>query len=158
MQRECCIPYGHIDHEGRLDLVIRFGTKAIIVVEVKKGDADESDTMKQTGYRRWLDDQPYPKKQKHPVLLVVSAEEEVYQDFDVVSWGDVCIEMRRLAIDLKNEGRVAAAAMILAFVAAVEQNLLGFSARVVRDICKGRPVPFNPWVVDHVERFLKKLE
>jgi len=126
VQRECCIPYGHIDQEGRLDLVIRFGTQALIVVEVKKGTADESDTDKHTGYRRWLNAQPYPQRQKHSVLLVVSAEEDLYQDFVVLSWADVCIEMRLLAINLRNEGHVAAAAMILAFVAAVEQNLLGF--------------------------------
>ncbi|HEV3144994.1 MAG TPA: hypothetical protein VGZ47_13975, partial [Gemmataceae bacterium] len=29
IQRECCIPYGHTDHEGRLDLVIRFAGTAI---------------------------------------------------------------------------------------------------------------------------------
>ncbi len=31
-----------------------------------------------------------------------------------------------------------AAAMVLAFVAAVEQNLLGFSPKIVQDICEGR--------------------
>ena len=50
------------------------------------------------------------------------------------------------------------AAMVLAFVAAVEQDLLGFSRRVVQDICEGRLVLFNVEVVDHIEKFLKRLE
>ncbi len=158
VQREYCIPYGHIGQEGRLDLVIRCDGHALIVVEVKKGDAEESDTTKHAGYRRWLDEQHYPKEQKHSVLLAASAEDEVYEDFVFLSWETVCINMCRFAIDLRNEGRVTSAALVLAFVAAVEQNLLGFSAAQLREVWHGRSATFNPRVVDHLERFLDNRE
>jgi hypothetical protein len=135
VQREYCIPYGHIDQEGRLDLVIRCDDQALIVVEVKKGDAEESDTTKHTGYRRWLEQQPCPKEQKHSLFLAVSAEEEAYEDFVFLSWETACINMRRFAITLRNEHRVTTAALVLAFVAAVEQNLLGFSAGPAHEEC-----------------------
>jgi hypothetical protein len=156
VQRECCIPHGHIDQEGRLDLVIRYGDQAIIVVEVKKGGAEGADRGKHGGYKQWLAEQKCP----HPyfVFMATSAEEETNKDF--LPWADVCIEMRLLAVGLCNERppRLTAAAMILAFVGAVEQNLLGFSAEFVRKICNGRIIFFNAKIVDHVERFLKKLE
>ena len=157
-KRECCIPHGHEDHEGRLDLVIRYGDKAIIVVEVKKGDADEADTDKHEGYNEWLDEQDYPKECKYPVLLAVSAENGAYKGFQFVPWGSLCLEMRRLAVELRREKRVTTGAMVLAFVAAVEQNLLGFSAKLVQAICGGKVVPFNTAVVDHLERFVNTPE
>jgi hypothetical protein len=54
VERESCIPYGHLDQEGRLDIEIRYGGQAIIVVEAKKGGAEGADTGKHTGYKRWL--------------------------------------------------------------------------------------------------------
>jgi hypothetical protein len=156
VQRECCVPHGHQDHEGRLDLVIRFGDKAIIVVEVKKGDAEGADTEKHCGYNIWIEEQNCGHKRA--VFLAASAEEEVYEGFSYCSWATVCVEMRRLAISICREGRVTAAAIVLAFVAAVEQNLLGFPRRIVRDICEDRRVLFNVEVVDHLEKFIKRLE
>jgi hypothetical protein len=156
VQRECCIPHGHADQEGRLDLVIRFGDVAIIIVELKKGSAADADTGKHSGYSRWLDQQNY--RHKYSLFLAESAQEEIEDDFTFLSWQMLCVEMRRLAIDSCKSGRVTAAAMVLAFVAAVEQNLLGYSARQVQDVCAGRPVLFNPDVVDHIERFIEKLE
>ena len=91
------------------------------------------------------------------VFLATSAEEET-EDF--LSWADVCIEMRLLAIDLckERDPQLMAAAMVLAFVAAVEQNLLGFSAEFVRKICNRQVGFFSAKVVDYVESFVKKLE
>lgn len=154
-KRECCIAHGHEGHAGRLDLVIRYGDKALIVVEVKKGDADEADTSKQYGYKQWIDEQ---NCKTYPVLVAVAANEAMYEDFPFVSWGSLCIEMRRLAVNFCRESRVTTAAMVLAFVAAVEQNLLGFSAGLVQEICKGRVALFNAAVVDHLERFVNALE
>jgi hypothetical protein len=157
VQRECCVPYGHIDHEGRLDLVIRYGDRAMIVVEVKKGGAEAADTAKHTGYKVWLEQQDC--LHKCSILLAVSAEEEMYESFSFLSWGELCIEMRVLATVLKDKPQsTLAAAMVLAFVAAVEQNLLGFSAAFVRNICKRQVAFINARVVDHIETFLKKSE
>jgi hypothetical protein len=51
-----------------------------------------------------------------------------------------------------------AAAMVLAFVAAVEQNVLGFSAKFVQRICKGNAPFFNAEVVHYMERVLKNVK
>jgi len=154
VQRECWVPYGHTDQEGRLDLVIRFGDKALIVVEVKKEDAEGVDTDKHCGYNRWIDEQNYPHK--YAVLLATSAEEEAYEEFSFRSWATVCVEMRRLAIDICKGGRVTTAAIVLAFVAAVEQNLLGFSRRIVQDICERRVVLFNWQRVGGIEKVFEE--
>jgi hypothetical protein len=66
--------------------------------------------------------------------------------------------LRRLAIDICKEHGVMTAALVLAFVAAVEQNVLGFSRRIVQGIYKERLALFNVEVVDHLERFVKRLE
>src|SRR5439155_17806642 len=59
VKRECCVPHGHIDQEGRLDIVIRFGHHAIIVVEVKKGAGEDADTGKHEGYKLSLNQHSY---------------------------------------------------------------------------------------------------
>ncbi len=154
--RELCVPYGHVDQEGRLDLVIPFADKATIIVEVKLGSADDADIEKHRGYNRSIEELKYPNPYR--VLLATSEEEEDYEGFSFCSWATVCLEMRRLALSLKANRRMTVAAMVLAFVAAVEQNLLGFSSRIVREIREGNRIWFNVEVVDHIERFLKRLE
>jgi hypothetical protein len=154
VKREDCIPAGHEDHEGRLDLVIRCGDRAIIVVEAKKGDADGADTSKQAGYMKWLEAQPYPEERRFAILLARSLEDEEYEGFRAKRWDAVCIAMRELAIELNKEGRVATAAMVLAFVGAVEQNLLGFSLPPPRE--GGAPPRFNPRLVDHLTKFVEE--
>src|SRR5262249_55317644 len=137
VQRECCVPHGHVDQEGRLDVVIRYGDRAMLVVEIKKGRAEDADTAKHAGYKQWLQEQDC--QHKFSVLLAVSAEEDTYEGFSFLSWSALCIEMRLLAMALKGEPQSRlTAAMVLAFVGAVEQNLLGFSAAFVRNICKGK--------------------
>jgi hypothetical protein len=46
VQREVPVAHGHEDQEGRLDLLISIGGEPAIIVEVKKGDADDADTAK----------------------------------------------------------------------------------------------------------------
>jgi glutamate/tyrosine decarboxylase-like PLP-dependent enzyme len=48
------------------------------------------------------------------------------------------------------------AAMILAFVGAVEQNLLDFNASSAHAIMDNRVVPFNSRIIGHLEKSLKK--
>ena len=145
-KREVPVAKGHADQGGRLDLVIYHHGQAAMVVEVKKGDADTADTGKQLGYREC-----YPHATL--VLLAVSAEQEDYEGFQPCTWANVCIEMRLLAMELFKENRMMAAAMVLAFVAAVEQNLLGFSVTT-----ENSGAFLNPYVLEYIESFLKRLE
>jgi hypothetical protein len=151
--REDPVPLGHPGHEGRLDLLIRYGSKLLIVVEVKKVGADEADTAKQAGYERSLS--AFQTERIERVLLAVHADtQESYGRFRFVSWAEVCIRLRQVASRFTKENRVMVAAMLVAFVAAVEQNLLGFSAALVRNVRHHQPVPVDPRVVDHLNNYL----
>lgn len=108
---------------GRLDLVIRFGSEALIVIEVKVIGADSADTVKQAGYSEWL--HARGAKWKDAILIATSAErQEGYEGFRVLLWEDLCIRLRQVMPSLKREGRLISAVLMLAFVGAVEQNLL----------------------------------
>lgn len=153
VEREVDIPWGHPGHKGRLDLVIRFGEKALIVIEVKKGDADKADKDKHNGYRKWRDKQG--QQSRKAILLATAGEDGEDEDgFQFQSWAAVCVELRRMTPLLGKENPLTVA-MILAFVGAVEQNLLGFSSSLVRRIRDGHDIPFNPSILNHLDRALK---
>jgi hypothetical protein len=154
VRREPVVPYGHAGHEGRLDLLIDYKVLPLLVVEVKKGGAEQADVEKQEGYRRSLKER-HPTRELRPVLLVTSAEEATSEgDFVVRTWAEVCVELRRMAAgELKISVPRISVALVLAFVAAVEQNLLGFSSDLIRRIKedKGDSVYFfNTTIVEHL--------
>ena len=141
---------------GRLDLVIEYGPTVLLVVEVKKGSAEGADTAKQAGYHGWLKCQMRPHTQA--VMLVSAAEEEVYEGFRPQGWGSLCQQLRRLAPQLCQEIRVIEAALILAFVGAVEQNLLGFSSALVQRVAQGYPVLLPVAIGNHLAGGLPPVE
>jgi len=131
-KRECFVPSGHHGSSGRLDIRILSGTDAIADIEVKIVPAEYADTAKQTGYEQF----GAPDR----VLIAPSGNAERYEgNFKLRTWGDVCVALRgevhRLATSDRN-GRdgVGRAGLILAFVAAVEQNLLKVAAPRLRAI------------------------
>jgi hypothetical protein len=144
--REFWVPHGHENQEGRLDIVISFDGQVALVVELKKGSADDADTGKHAGYR-----ESHPGA-KH-LLIAASADGKDYGGFEFCSWARVCIRIRRLATDLITEGQVMAAAMTLAYAGAVEQNLLGFHAAV-----SDRVAYVNPRTEEYVRQFLDGSE
>lgn len=148
--RELPVPAGHAGKTGRLDLWIRIAGRALIVVEVKKTDADSSDTIKHAGYMQWIGSQPEPIRVA--VLLASGGEEESYDGFPLLTWGSVCVSLRGMVPGLYATRKVTLAAMILAFVGAVEQNLLGYSSSAIRGIIEGRVATFNTELVDHLEQ------
>jgi hypothetical protein len=160
VSREPVVPSGHAGHEGRLDLLIDYDGLPLLIVEVKKGGAEQADTEKQGGYRRSVEKR-HPNRELRPVLLVTSAEEASSEGgFVIRTWAEVCVELRRMAAGKLKIGvpRISLA-MILAFVAAVEQNLLGFSSDLIRRIKedKGDSVYFfNTNVVDHIAKSLSQ--
>jgi hypothetical protein len=150
VQREFPVPQGHDDQSGRLDLVIRYVGKVLIVVEVKKARAEAADTLKQRGYMQWIEAQPEPRK--HPILLVVDADQEDYEGFIPWHWSSLSVVLRHVAQTLcRDPQRVVLAAMILAFVGAVEQNLLAFSTPLLQRIYSGHSVRVPSEIGDHIE-------
>jgi len=144
--REVVIP------DGRLDIVVRIGQKATLVVEVKTTSAEAAATAKQQGYVKWLKGQPngiYP-----PSLLVVDAAMELYSGFVVIRWADLCVALRRMFPRIRRRCRAANAAMVIAFIGAVETNLLRLVAPTETSRTK---ILFYTRTIMHLERSLRNL-
>src|SRR5262249_7591378 len=148
------VPQGHAGHTGKIDLLIQYGRWAILAIEVKTCSADASDTVKQKGYKNWIDSQECEHKLP-PVLIATDAKNIEYEGFQFVSWRDICLELRWVIPELQSQDKLLTGAMILAFVGAVEQNLLGFSARRLKKPGARRVSAFNPKIIDHLEAYLK---
>jgi hypothetical protein len=108
---------------GRLDIVVRFGEEVLLIIEIKTTSADIAEIAKQKLYRQWLDAQSIRFKPQ-PILLAVDAREVVYEGFAPLLWADVCTSLRRTLPTIRDRIGVVTAAMIVAFVSAVETNLL----------------------------------
>jgi hypothetical protein len=122
--REVLVAYGHDGATGRLDLEIQFDYRALLAIEVKLGEAEHSGTQKGAGYYKSIEAKYQDWQFKRYVILVLDAADEEYFQFKPRLWADVCIELRLIAVRLCTRSEHLRAAMILAFVAAVEQNLL----------------------------------
>jgi hypothetical protein len=107
---------------GRLDLLLTLDNSVMIVIEVKKYSAESSDTAKQAGYYEWLESQPV--RQRRALLLTTDAAEEKSENFSILRWDDLCIRLRYLLPTLGSRIGLVKAAMVVAFVSAVETNLL----------------------------------
>jgi len=112
---------------GRLDLLVEIGDDVLIMLEVKRmASADSADTDKHEGYCKWFTSQHYTYK-PIPRLLVVSASLELYKGFVPVLWKDLCIRLRQWFPQIHARLGTTKAAMVLAFIGAVESNLLQLS-------------------------------
>jgi hypothetical protein len=125
-EREPSVAHGHEGSGGRLDLRIRFGDEAWLIVEVKLGEAEDADTLKNSGYYESVIAENHGERPLSFVILVLDAAEEDYYGFKAQLWATACVELRVAAARLCRRGECLRAAMILAFVGAVEQNLLKF--------------------------------
>jgi hypothetical protein len=114
-----------LDGTRRLDLVIRYEAAVLIVIEVKVSGADSAETAKQEDYFDWMKTRPEPFK--YGILVAKEAREKEYSKFRFVAWADVCVRLRRMAPEIYSSKSPIVAAMVLAFVGAVERNLLGYS-------------------------------
>jgi hypothetical protein len=104
----------------RTDIEICFGEKRAILVEVKMVEAHKvaADQLYDQGH--------YGKAFEKRLLLVPSGEVDTASkgvDFELVLWRDVCLRLRKLVPSICREN-ISIAAMILAFLGAVEQNVL----------------------------------
>lgn len=155
VERERRVCYGDEGKTGRLDLEIRLGDMALLVVEVKLGEAEYADTEILANYRAALEAE---KLTPLLVILVVDAADEEYHGFKPQLWADACIELRLAAVRSCGRQEHLRAAMILAFVAAVEQNLLGFpwvGRKFQREVAASLVLPR---ATEHLTRFLEACE
>ena len=135
-----------IPPEGRLDIVVDCDGAPRVVIETKLRSAEECFLDDQLGrYRKRLGD-------CKGVLIVLDAEKDSYEGFVVRRWKDVCVGLRRELLHVAR-GKHLVDAMILAFVGAVEQNLLGFPSL---DSLATSPM-LNPRVAAHIEDSMKEI-
>jgi hypothetical protein len=139
-QRESPIP------KGRLDIVLRWPDRALLVVEVKVTDEDSASTDKQKRYRRWMDRQAEPYKEA--VLLVIDADSGSSKGgFARRDWRTVCLKLRSMAASKSHtgaegvagtrRGQAVRSALMLALAGAVEQNLLDMPGRPLQLMNRG---------------------
>jgi len=140
---EVSIPPG-----DRLDIVVYCDGVESVVVETKLGSAEQYDLDDQLRrYRKRLSD-----GHAKGVLIVLDAEKDSYEGFVVRRWKDVCVGLRRELFYVAR-GKHLVVAMILAFVGAVEQNLLGFPSL---EALATSPM-LNPRVADHIKDSMREI-
>lgn len=141
-RREPWVAQGRAESGGRLDLRIEYPGYPLLVVEIKKTEAEHADLRALRGYSRSL---PRGSVRR---LLVTKAEDLSYSGFVVCSWRHLALHLRRAALIVAD---LSVRAMILAFAGAVEQNLLGFSADAARKAIDGKPVPVSTGLLDYLK-------
>ncbi len=151
--RELHVSEGHVGASGRLDLEIKLGDAVLLVVEVKLGEAESADTEKGAGYYRSIEAAHPDCQFREYVILVLDAADIDYFKFKPRLWADACIELRVIAARRCARSEYLKAAMTLAFVAAVEQNLLGLRR------ARGSAAALTlPPITEHISRFLEAFE
>ena len=124
IQREFVVKGGHLGHTGRLDIFIEYEKRAVIVLELKVTSAENADTEKQQGYKESIE-RAYPKV-AHYRLLVLQSQKNIYHDFSVITWTDICLRIRKL-VSSRRVKNMMLGALMLCFAGAVEQSLLRLS-------------------------------
>jgi len=151
VQREVPVQEGLPGNDGRIDLLISFGKppRAVVGVEVKTYDQQ---SWKQEGYVKSLgklcDVAP-----QCVLVAIDDVPERQRCGFQLRTWEEVSIALRKAIAGYAQVcEHLAIVAMMLAFVAAIEQNLLGIDTAAARRAWKGRPT-LMPWdLVSYLER------
>lgn len=131
----------------RTDLDVYFGTHGAVRVEVKIRDASHLD------YQQLIDQEKAKKPFCYYIFLVRSGSLDDYKGkrFVVRHWKDICLNLRRmmpkLSLDFMQK------AMVMAFVGAVEQNILKLPGNLPQLIAS--EVRINSSVGKHIEAGLK---
>ncbi len=144
--------------DGRLDLLLRCGENASYIVELKLPDPEHADTAKQRQYMEWLRCQP-GIQHYGGTLVALEGEEKLYEGFRLVPWSELCLKLRRSLVRYSlGTRKPVVMSLMLAFVGAVEQNLLRFSSELVQSVMEGKaPLLITPQVANHLEAFLNEV-
>jgi hypothetical protein len=154
--REAWVKLPHWESFRRLDLVIRSSGRVLVLIEVKKTSADWAEVEKQRDYAEWSKLQP--ESNKYLILLAKEGQRPEYFGFQLRTYRDVCLALREKVPRLiqKQHMTIATGALVLGYVGAVEQNLLGLSSTAARRVIKGEEVPTAGDLADYLEHFLEK--
>jgi hypothetical protein len=156
VEREAPVQEGLPGRDGLIDLLISFGEppRALVGVEVKTSDEQY---WKQQGYLDSL------RRLCEPVECVLVANYEVPErqrcGFKLRTWKEVSIALRK-AIGRYSQDceHPATLAMMLAFVAAIEQKLLDLPVAAVRRAWRNQPTLASRDVVSYLEETLETVQ
>jgi hypothetical protein len=128
-EREVQVEEGYPGSKGRLDIVLRFDQAALVVVEVKRSEAELYELVKHGGYKKWLHGGLNQRvSYKKAFLLEVNERKPSGEDagagFIRLRWDDFCQRGRALIPELVQSDKVVTAALFAAFLGSVEMNLL----------------------------------
>jgi hypothetical protein len=155
VEREAFVQEGVQDHEGRIDLLLHFGEPELALLGVEVKTWDES-YEKQRGYIESL-----RRRIANPVCVLV-ARPEVSPDrregFELRRWQDVGMALRQeTARYLKGHDPDSVAAMMCAFIGAVERNLLEFGTAAARRAWNRQPTRASKPLSDYLRRSLREV-
>ena len=145
-EREVVVREGHEGRGGRLDLLVKIGNRALLVIEVKITTAEQADTKKQRGYKKSIENHDeFKKRKKHYLLFAIDSKEETIECFCVITYEYICRKMRCLSKKWIKAERKLEAAMLLALTASLEKTLLRMSLDANT---------FSESTKSHLERFV----
>jgi hypothetical protein len=121
--------------------LIRQGSETLCILEIKTKSFTGEDLHKQRSYSKFA-----PEAER--IFLAVDTGGFDLHGFRFLSWSEICIRLRRLAPSIAANKNHLTAGLILAFVGAIEQNLLGL-AKSEKDLGA------LPRTVDHLRQFLE---
>jgi hypothetical protein len=121
VDREVCVRSKSDGTRGRLDIEVRSAERQLCVIEVKTQPYGDEGVAKHSVYCASAEVTTDAIK----IFLAVEQEEDCdLGGFRFVGWRQVCIGLRAEAMRMLRDRRAIEAAMVLAFVSSVEQNLL----------------------------------
>jgi hypothetical protein len=126
-EREVWIDYGN--QGGRIDILVRLSAAALLVIEVKKGDAGHAAIQQLLGYKAQLARKlEFIGMRAIYVLLSAAAESPGSHGIKVRDYARFSRNLRRLSITWMGEKPLQAAATLM-LAGAIEANLLGLSSQ-----------------------------
>lgn len=141
VKREHTVSQGHEGCQGRLDILVSYDDVPFLAVEVKLGRAVGPEVLKHQGYAASL------PKETQKIVLAINGETVDAHGFQLRRWEDVTVNLRTIVAACRLPMGVRA--MMLAFVGAVEQNLLGYPGNITRYIATHRT--FSISIIQHFE-------
>jgi hypothetical protein len=155
VEREAFVEEGTPDCEGRIDLLLHFGERqqALLGVEVKTWDDSYE---KQRGYISSL-----RKRCLQTKCVLVAVHEVPTEDcfeFGLRRWENVGMALRReIARYVEGHDPDSVAAMMCAFVAAIERNLLEFGTTAARRAWNNQPTWLSKRLGDYLREALREV-
>jgi len=153
VEREAGVKEGCPGSSGRVDLVVHFGDPEVAVLGVEVKTFDEN-YEKQRGYVQSL------RKFCPRVECVLVAKYDVPQDrlfgFKLRTWENLSVALRQvIAGYIHSHGANPISTMMLGFVGAIEQNLLGYGIAAPRRAWENRPALLPEDLSNHLRRALE---